>query len=506
MCASIRLQLAPRASAARRGRGSGRRRAAGRGRRGRRRPRRSTRVADAALGRVAAAVDRRRRDTGSRCASGGGSLGQRSARAVRCADGRLSARSARYPPLASGKHRCVNRRLPRDRAAFSCTSPRCPGGRLGPEAYRFVDWLAAAGQSWWQVLPLGPPDRHRSPYKARSAFAAWPGLLAARRGAGQRRGGRSTFRERHAFWIEDWERLRRAAARSRTRCGSSASGARCARYCGERGRAAVRRRRDLRRARRASTTSPIPSCSRTGCVAGAPPDAFSRDRAAVGQPAVRLAGAAPARLPLVGRAAAAHAGAVRPRADRPLPRVRRLLGGARRGPRPRVARQLEARARAAPCSTRSPRGARRDLPLVAEDLGVITPRGRAPARRARPAGDGRAPVRLRARRSRDSPHRLENHVENRVVYTGTHDHDTARGWYESLDPGVRARWSTPSSRARDVAERRAVVGPDPARAALAGAGRDGPGAGRARARQRGADERPGARRAATGAGSWSPGR
>ena len=47
-----------------------------------------------------------------------------------------------------------------------------PGGRVGPEAYRFADWLAAAGQSWWQVLPLGPPDRYRSPYKSKSAFAA----------------------------------------------------------------------------------------------------------------------------------------------------------------------------------------------------------------------------------------------------------------------------------------------------------------------------------------------
>src|SRR4051812_33010372 len=56
-----------------------------------------------------------------------------------------------------------------------------PGGTLGREAHRFVDWLAAAGQTWWQVLPLGPPDRHHSPYTARSAFAAWPGLLAARR-------------------------------------------------------------------------------------------------------------------------------------------------------------------------------------------------------------------------------------------------------------------------------------------------------------------------------------
>ena len=53
-----------------------------------------------------------------------------------------------------------------------------PGGRLGPAAYGFVDWLADAGQSWWQVLPLGPPDRSGSPYSSSSAFAGWPGLLA----------------------------------------------------------------------------------------------------------------------------------------------------------------------------------------------------------------------------------------------------------------------------------------------------------------------------------------
>src|SRR5688572_33506728 len=56
-----------------------------------------------------------------------------------------------------------------------------PGGRLGRDAYAWVDWLAAAGQTWWQMLPLGPPDRYGSPYKAKSAFAAWPGLLAAPR-------------------------------------------------------------------------------------------------------------------------------------------------------------------------------------------------------------------------------------------------------------------------------------------------------------------------------------
>src|SRR3954452_1332323 len=53
-----------------------------------------------------------------------------------------------------------------------------PSGRLGPEAFAWVDWLADAGQSWWQMLPLGPPDKHGSPYKSASAFAASPALLS----------------------------------------------------------------------------------------------------------------------------------------------------------------------------------------------------------------------------------------------------------------------------------------------------------------------------------------
>src|SRR5581483_275560 len=54
-----------------------------------------------------------------------------------------------------------------------------PSGRLGSDAYDFVDWLADAGQSWWQILPLGPPDAFGSPYTSASAFAAWRELLAA---------------------------------------------------------------------------------------------------------------------------------------------------------------------------------------------------------------------------------------------------------------------------------------------------------------------------------------
>jgi 4-alpha-glucanotransferase len=44
-------------------------------------------------------------------------------------------------------------------------------GDLGDEAYRFADFLAASGQSLWQVLPLGPTGYGDSPYACYSAFA-----------------------------------------------------------------------------------------------------------------------------------------------------------------------------------------------------------------------------------------------------------------------------------------------------------------------------------------------
>src|ERR1044072_2109728 len=44
-------------------------------------------------------------------------------------------------------------------------------GDLGPEAYKFADFLVRAGQSLWQVLPLGPTGYGDSPYACYSAFA-----------------------------------------------------------------------------------------------------------------------------------------------------------------------------------------------------------------------------------------------------------------------------------------------------------------------------------------------
>lgn len=44
-------------------------------------------------------------------------------------------------------------------------------GTLGKAAFDFVDFLAQAGQSWWQVLPLGPTGHGDSPYTTYSAYA-----------------------------------------------------------------------------------------------------------------------------------------------------------------------------------------------------------------------------------------------------------------------------------------------------------------------------------------------
>jgi 4-alpha-glucanotransferase len=51
-------------------------------------------------------------------------------------------------------------------------------GDLGPRAFEFVDWLAGAGQKYWQVLPLCPADGGGSPYQSASSFAGNPLLIS----------------------------------------------------------------------------------------------------------------------------------------------------------------------------------------------------------------------------------------------------------------------------------------------------------------------------------------
>ncbi len=51
-------------------------------------------------------------------------------------------------------------------------------GDFGPEAYRFADFLHQTGQKIWQVLPLGPTGYGDSPYQSYSAFAGNPLLIS----------------------------------------------------------------------------------------------------------------------------------------------------------------------------------------------------------------------------------------------------------------------------------------------------------------------------------------
>ncbi len=70
-------------------------------------------------------------------------------------------------------------------------------GDFGPAAYDFVDWLAAAKQTLWQVLPLQPVGAGNSPYSATSAFAGNVLMVSLERLAEQglldRSAGRESF-------------------------------------------------------------------------------------------------------------------------------------------------------------------------------------------------------------------------------------------------------------------------------------------------------------------------
>ena len=191
-----------------------------------------------------------------------------------------------------------------------------------------------------------------------------------------------------------------------------------------------------------------PELFRTGVQAGAPPDLFTDKGQLWGNPIYDWPRAAAPRLPLVDRALPAHVRALRPRPHRPLPRLHGVLVGARgRVRRPR--RALGARAR--------PRGVRRRrrpsskrLPLIAEDLGVITPRGAAPARRPRPARDGRAAVRLRPRRPARPPPPREPPRRAGALHRHARQRHAAR---LGRVAGAGARWPRCARRASGRASR-----------------------------------------------------
>ncbi len=296
-----------------------------------------------------------------------------------------------------------------------------PGGRLGPEAHGFVDWLAAAGARWWQVLPLNPPDAVGSPYTSASAFASWAGLLADPEARVEPSEVRA-FRERENAWIGDWETFAgRGAVEDQVRF--------------EREWTALRQHA---RARDVAIIGDVPIyVASGGCdhlahpelflpvdevVAGAPPDGMN----ALGQ----LWG-----NPLYDWPALAATGyrwwiermrRVRALVDRfRIDHFRAFAGywtvpagaaTAREGwwsPGPGMPLFAAAQAELGP------------LPVIAEDLGFITP----DVHELRDAlgFPGMVVLLWSFSGSPENLHRLERHRENQVVYTSTHDTDTLVG-------------------------------------------------------------------------------
>jgi 4-alpha-glucanotransferase len=76
-------------------------------------------------------------------------------------------------------------------------------GTLGKEAYAFVDFLADAGQSFWQILPIGPVGKTLSPYQSRSAFAGNPDFIEQTE-LGQARQQAPKFPEENAAWLDGY--------------------------------------------------------------------------------------------------------------------------------------------------------------------------------------------------------------------------------------------------------------------------------------------------------------
>jgi 4-alpha-glucanotransferase len=306
-----------------------------------------------------------------------------------------------------------------------------PSGRLGSDAHAFVDWLADAGQSWWQMLPLGPPDRHGSPYKAASAFAAWPGLLADPR-APVAREAELDFRERNAYWIDDWARLGpRGAVADQVRF--------------DREWAALRAHAEQRGVRLIGDV-PIyvapgsadhrahPELFSDAAVAGTPPDAYTDKGQLWGNPlydwrALQRRGyrwwteRLRRTFELYDVARIDHFRGFCAYWAVPKGARHALSGGWRRGPGrapfDAAARELG------------------ELRLIAENLGVIT--GAVERLRTGLGFPGMVVLQF-GFGSRDpaNVHAPANHREDTVIYSGTHDNDTVLGWYESLGDAVRA--------------------------------------------------------------------
>ncbi|MBZ5586617.1 MAG: 4-alpha-glucanotransferase [Acidobacteriia bacterium] len=372
-------------------------------------------------------------------------------------------------------------------------------GDLGPEAFRFADWLAEAGMRIWQVLPLGPTGYGESPYQLFSAFAGNPLLISldvlavrgwlpqcgANPGAPDEsvdfervipwktallRRAFETFRREalaadreefagfageHAAWLEDYAQFMALKhAHGGVEWTAWGAGARpdpaeieyqkflqweffrewraLRTYCAARGirfmgdipiyvahdSADVWAHKDL---------FCLDETGRPVMVAGVPPDYFSATGQLWGNPIYRWDRIAASDYQWwIGRMRAALSLFDTVRMDHfrgfeaywEVPATEKTAVGGRwvKGPGSELFRAL--RARLGP------------LPIVAENLGVITPE--VEAIREEFGFPGMAVLQFAFGDDPQAPSfRPHNYTPNLAAYTGTHDNDTAMGWWRS---------------------------------------------------------------------------
>jgi 4-alpha-glucanotransferase len=351
------------------------------------------------------------------------------------------------------------------------TSLTGPGGigDLGEEAYRFADWLAEAGQKIWQVLPLGPVGYGESPYAAFSAFAGNPMLVSLGSGGGDRGSGNRPLVEFESVVPARMEALRAAKWKpgpelpwmdefARFMALKQANGGKpwwewdervkadqgevafhhavqaeffrqwCAlkRYCNDRG---IRMMGDLPIyvAKDSADVWARPELFRFDVVAGVPPDYFSATGQLWGNPIYRWD-----RMQADGyawwvermRAALTMFDLVRVdhfrgfqaywevAADEPTAVNGRWV----KGPGSDLFHALQK--------------ALGRLPIVAENLGVITPE--VEAIREEFGLPGMAILQFAFGKDPQAPtFQPHNYPRNLAAYTGTHDNDTVMGWWRS---------------------------------------------------------------------------
>jgi 4-alpha-glucanotransferase len=342
-------------------------------------------------------------------------------------------------------------------------------GAIGSAARAFIDWMSAGGFSVWQVLPLGAPGVGGSPYWARSDMAGQPSLIDRDElpSLDSHRDDYEHFLIEQRDWLEDyvlfdllserfqaawWDwpdpfRLRDADALARFAIGEREhleqrrqeqwyfdwQWRALRRYAAERG---VYLFGDLPIYVAPDSVSTwahreqfqLDARGRPAMLAGVPPDYFSADGQLWGNPLYNWA-----------QAERDHFQFWRTRLRHQLRRFDLVRIDHFRG---------LAAYWAVPAGAKTARDGRwypspghalfqalleecPDLPVIAEDLGLITPdvvelrhAFSLPGMRVLQFGfDGRG----------DNPHLPHNYTPDVVAYTGTHDNDTSLGWYRQLE-------------------------------------------------------------------------